>query len=90
MNRPAFDEEMNWHHGGGHKLYPGTNLDGVVGTLTPGNVSPTIRLSREPEALAHLRALVGAMDNAFISSWQSTHAWAKELEEAKAFLSTLE
>lgn len=33
-----------------------------------------------------LRELVKALDGAFISSWQSTHAWQVQLDEAKKFL----
>lgn len=40
----------------------------------------------ESDAVMHLRALVTALDNAFISSWQSTAAWQKELDLAKDFL----
>lgn len=38
------------------------------------------------EALYHLRELVNALDGAFISSWQSTAAWQKQLDQAKEFL----
>lgn len=34
----------------------------------------------------HLRALVEALENAFISTWQSTAAWQTELDAAKGFL----
>lgn len=34
------------------------------------------------EAERLLRALAGALDKAFISSWQSTAYWSGELEEA--------
>jgi hypothetical protein len=34
----------------------------------------------------HLEELVKALDNAFISSWQSTAAWQQQLEAAKEFL----
>lgn len=37
-----------------------------------------------------LLALVKAMDNAFISSWQSTAGWQKELDEAKEFINRTE
>ena len=33
-----------------------------------------------------LRELVKALDEAFISTWQSTAAWQKQLDEARAFL----
>ena len=41
-------------------------------------------------AIAHLRLLVRALDGAFISSWQSTHAWQKELDDAREWLNQLE
>lgn len=34
----------------------------------------------------HLRELVSAVDGAFISSWQSTAGWQKQLDAAKQFL----
>lgn len=33
-----------------------------------------------------LRDLVNALDNAFISTWQSTHAWQQELDAAREYL----
>jgi len=33
-----------------------------------------------------LSELVKALDNAFISTWQSTAAWQKQLDEAREFL----
>lgn len=36
-----------------------------------------------------LKDLVHALDNAFISSWQSTHAWQKQVEDARDFLGDL-
>ena len=32
-----------------------------------------------------LKELTEALDNAFISSWQSTHAWQFQLDEAKEY-----
>jgi hypothetical protein len=37
-----------------------------------------------------LQQLVEALDNAFISTWQSTHAWQKQLDEAREFLRSLD
>lgn len=37
-----------------------------------------------------LRNLVNALDNAFISSWQSTHTWQKELDLALKHLKSTE
>lgn len=36
-----------------------------------------------------LAELVHALDNAYISSWQSTAAWQKQLDDAKEYLSAL-
>lgn len=33
-----------------------------------------------------LQQLVKALDSAFISSWQSTAGWQKELDQARAWL----
>lgn len=41
---------------------------------------------RKDDAFYLLEDLVKALDNAFISTWQSTHYWQKELNEAKEFL----
>lgn len=38
------------------------------------------------EAEQLLKSLADALDNAFISSWQSTAAWSKELEDALQYL----
>ena len=42
------------------------------------------------DALPFLEDLVKALDNAFISTWQSTHAWQKQLDAAKEFLKELD
>jgi len=42
------------------------------------------------EATEHLRNLVKALECAFISSWQSTHAWQKELDAARTYLDELD
>lgn len=44
------------------------------------------RHGRDAEALPYLIALVKALDGAFISSWQSTHAWQQELDAAREWL----
>lgn len=44
----------------------------------------------EPVAVELLRDLVKALEGAFISSWQSTHAWQKELDAAREWLDALE
>lgn len=40
----------------------------------------------ESNTKEHLRNLVNALDNAYISSWQSTHAWRNELNLAREHL----
>lgn len=40
----------------------------------------------EKDAIEFLRALVDALDNTFISSWQSTAGWQKELDAAREYL----
>lgn len=42
------------------------------------------------EAEHLLKDLVYALDNAFISTWQSTSAWSNQLEEAIEYLDKLE
>lgn len=37
-----------------------------------------------------LESLVNALDSAFISTWQSTAHWQKELDEARQYLGQLE
>ena len=37
-----------------------------------------------------LRELVKALDGAFISSWQSTAAWSKQLDAAREYLTEAE
>jgi len=44
------------------------------------------RHGRDAEALPYLRELVEALDGAFISAWQSTHAWQSQLDAAKEWL----
>lgn len=39
-----------------------------------------------PEAVEHLKALTNALNGAFISSWQSTARWQKELDAATEWL----
>ncbi len=38
------------------------------------------------DAHLYLESLVEALDGAFISSWQSTHAWKTQLDEARDYL----
>lgn len=42
------------------------------------------------DTIEHLRALVHALDNAFISTWQSTHFWVAELDAAREHLAQLD
>ena len=44
------------------------------------------RTSELLKAQYFLKALVKALDGAFISSWQSSHYWDKELDEARQYL----
>lgn len=38
----------------------------------------------------YLRDLVTALDNSFISSWQSTAGWSAQLENARRYLAELD
>jgi len=40
----------------------------------------------DAETVEYLRDLVKALDNAFISSWQSTSAWQAQLDAARDYL----
>lgn len=40
----------------------------------------------DKDAVELLRELVKALDKAFISTWQSTAAWQKELDAAREYL----
>mgnify|MGYP003597877444 FL=1 len=42
------------------------------------------------DAIELLKSLTEALNNAYISSWQSTAAWSEELEAANDFLESLE
>mgnify|MGYP003587032522 FL=1 len=42
------------------------------------------------DAIELLKNLTEALNNAYISSWQSTAAWSQELEAANVFLESLE
>ena len=44
----------------------------------------------ESDAIELLRDLVKALEGAFISSWQSTHAWKKELNASREWLDAME
>lgn len=43
----------------------------------------------DSESLYHLRELVRALDNSFISTWQSTAGWQKQLDEAREYLAEI-
>jgi len=43
----------------------------------------------DTETVEYLRELVTALDNAFISSWQSTAAWQTQLDAARDYLSRI-
>lgn len=57
-----------------------------MSTTTDSHIDYRQRHGRDAEALPYLRELVKALDDAFISSWQSTAAWQKELDSARAWL----
>lgn len=42
------------------------------------------------ESLHLLRQLVNALDGAFISTWQTTAAWQKQLDEAREYLGAID
>ena len=42
------------------------------------------------DSTEHLRALVEALDGAFISSWQSTAAWQQQLDAAREHIRSLD
>jgi len=44
------------------------------------------RNETETDSFQHLKSLVEALESAFISSWQSTAAWQKQLDEAREFI----
>lgn len=46
------------------------------------------RVKRENAARDYLRDLCDALNGAFISTWQSTAAWQKELDAANEFLAS--
>ena len=50
------------------------------------DAAPTPPVQQDDEALEVLRALVEALENAFISSWQSTAAWQEQRDSAHALL----
>lgn len=54
--------------------------------MTDAHTEYRQRHGRDAEALPYLRELVKALDGAFISSWQSTHAWQQQLDSAREWL----
>jgi hypothetical protein len=46
-----------------------------------------LRNMSDATAASYLESLVNALDNAFISTWQSTAEWSAELKAARAWLS---
>jgi hypothetical protein len=59
-------------------------LDNAAFIATAHNVLP--KLARSDTLL---RELVQALDSAYISSWQTTAGWQKQLDEAKAHINGL-
>lgn len=47
-----------------------------------------VKFSDMEKSIGLLRNLVTALDKAYISSWQSTHNWQKELDLAREYLET--
>jgi hypothetical protein len=45
-----------------------------------------VELRIEPTAVELLKNLVTALEGAYISSWQSTHAWQQQLDDARTWL----
>lgn len=43
-------------------------------------------MDANPTPIGLLSGLAGALDNAFISTWQSTAGWQRQLDEAKEYL----
>lgn len=50
------------------------------------HAAETLAKNPMPQAAKHLQALVIALDSAFISTWQSTAAWQKQLDAAREYL----
>ncbi len=57
----------------------------IVSVFTEGK-----NMKELTEAERLLKELSEALDNAFISSWQSTHAWACQLEAAQEYFAKKE
>lgn len=55
---------------------------------TDAHIDYRQRHGLDAEALPYLRELVEALDGAFISSWQTTAAWQKQLDAARDWLQT--
>lgn len=62
----------------------------VVEVAYQQGVKDGASLSQKEDAYELLKDLVKAMDLSFISSWQSTHGWDKELEAGRKFIETCE
>ncbi len=50
------------------------------------NAAETLARNPMPESVRYLQNLVAALDKAFISTWQSTAAWQKQLDAAREYL----
>jgi len=67
---------------------PEYGYSGYVNPVTPYKAAYSQRQMTEVVIL--LRDLATALDNAFISTWQTTSAWQKELDAALKYLQQLE
>lgn len=50
------------------------------------HAAETLARNPMPESVRYLQNLVAALDKAFISQWQSTAAWQKQLDDAREYL----
>jgi len=78
--RWKWDKDLEWHY-----------ADYLVSGRDYYAVESLYLRASPPQAdvvdgIERLRNLVNALDGAFISSWQSTAAWSKELTSAREYL----
>jgi hypothetical protein len=73
-----------------HKRYSYDTETGIGNCVSCGAEGRMVFVVPEPDsgpvAIGYLRQLVEALEGAFISTWQSTAAWQKQLDQARAFL----
>ncbi len=68
-----------------NKELSGVYKDTAISIL-PVYTHPQPKRESISDAHLYLESLVEALDGAFISSWQSTHAWKTQLDEARDYL----